>query len=929
MIEREKEIAALRTVLQDATQGRGGVAVVSGPVASGKTELLHTFAQCSADSGALVLSATASRAEQSMPFEVMAQLFQPVSQSEESRRWTSGLISPEMCGKALAESDGTAAEKSSAQVMQALWMILTNLAADRPVVIVVDDLQHVDELSRDCLLYLARRLRFSRALMVLTEQTGPQHRYQAFHADLLRQPHCKRIKLAPLSEDGVRELLRERVGEERAARLAPKAHELTGGNPLLVNAVLEDHLTGVADGSGDLLLGDAFGEAVLSCLHRGDPLLLEVTRAVAVLGGAGGTELISAVLDTSAETAAQHVQALNGIGVLSHWQFRHPAAARAVLDHVTVEERSRMHVRAATLLQQDGSPNETVARHLLAAGAPLPPWAVEVLRDAAEQALFGDQTTTAVAYLELASSICVDEQERGAIMALLTSIEWQLDPSTASRHLPRLISSVWQRQLDQQHAMTMLRYLLWHGRFDEAEETMYHLDRLPVQGDPVRAAEIEFLRMWLAYSYPPLAARFARPAAVERTVPVALSTSPQHQAANVLATILSGRVDDQLVAKAEQLLQSCQLRDSTLEPLTTVLTALVYADRIPLAAQWCDSLLGEASARRAPTWQAVLSSSRAEISLRQGDLPAAAEHARTALASVSQERWGPSIGSPLASQLLAATEMGDFGEAARVLAQPVPNSTYESRYGLYYLHARGHYYLATGRPHAALNDFQVCGDLMVKWSVDLPELVPWRLDVAEVHLRVNNRDQAVAHVEDQLARIPTTPSRTRGMALRLLAEAGDVDSRPRLLAEACDVLQTVGARLELAKALTDLSEVHNTTGELDRARMVARRASSMAKACHAEPLLERGSSRQVEQHFAGRPDVIEISGAGGTSTLSDAERRVATLAAQGYTNRQIARRLFITVSTVEQHLTRAYRKLNVNRRTDLPIDIEVMTVDSA
>ncbi|MZE78115.1 helix-turn-helix transcriptional regulator, partial [Streptomyces sp. SID5475] len=51
--------------------------------------------------------------------------------------------------------------------------------------------------------------------------------------------------------------------------------------------------------------------------------------------------------------------------------------------------------------------------------------------------------------------------------------------------------------------------------------------------------------------------------------------------------------------------------------------------------------------------------------------------------------------------------------------------------------------------------------------------------------------------------------------------------------------------------------------------------------------------------------------------LSDAELRVATLAARGYTNRQIADKLFITVSTVEQHLTRAYRKLAVQRRADL------------
>ncbi|MEY9968292.1 DNA-binding NarL/FixJ family response regulator, partial [Streptacidiphilus sp. MAP12-16] len=57
---------------------------------------------------------------------------------------------------------------------------------------------------------------------------------------------------------------------------------------------------------------------------------------------------------------------------------------------------------------------------------------------------------------------------------------------------------------------------------------------------------------------------------------------------------------------------------------------------------------------------------------------------------------------------------------------------------------------------------------------------------------------------------------------------------------------------------------------------------------------------------------------GFTNGLSSAERRVASLAALGHTNREIARDLFITVSTVEQHLTRVYRKLNVTRRSDLP-----------
>ena len=55
--------------------------------------------------------------------------------------------------------------------------------------------------------------------------------------------------------------------------------------------------------------------------------------------------------------------------------------------------------------------------------------------------------------------------------------------------------------------------------------------------------------------------------------------------------------------------------------------------------------------------------------------------------------------------------------------------------------------------------------------------------------------------------------------------------------------------------------------------------------------------------------------------LSDAEQRVAMLAAYGYTNGQIARKLYITVSTVEQHLTRVYRKLGVTGRAELPIEL--------
>jgi DNA-binding CsgD family transcriptional regulator len=132
--------------------------------------------------------------------------------------------------------------------------------------------------------------------------------------------------------------------------------------------------------------------------------------------------------------------------------------------------------------------------------------------------------------------------------------------------------------------------------------------------------------------------------------------------------------------------------------------------------------------------------------------------------------------------------------------------------------------------------------------------------------------------------------------------------------------QGVGDQYESATALADLSAVYYGLGEIARARMVIRKATRLAKELGAEPL--------HQALLAGHPYAhLELEdaprGADETATeLSDAERRVAALAAQGHKNREIARRLHITVSTVEQHLTRVYRKLGVTRRMDLPTQLE-------
>ncbi|MDH6108039.1 DNA-binding CsgD family transcriptional regulator [Kitasatospora sp. MAP12-15] len=126
--------------------------------------------------------------------------------------------------------------------------------------------------------------------------------------------------------------------------------------------------------------------------------------------------------------------------------------------------------------------------------------------------------------------------------------------------------------------------------------------------------------------------------------------------------------------------------------------------------------------------------------------------------------------------------------------------------------------------------------------------------------------------------------------------------------------------MEEAAALADLGFAYQSPGDNKRSRGMMNRAWHGAKRCGAEPLC-----RELSGMFPPRPGhAWEASGAVAAPVaealpegLSEAELRVASLAAMGHTNREISRELFITVSTVEQHLTRVYRKLNVGKRGQL------------
>ena len=148
--------------------------------------------------------------------------------------------------------------------------------------------------------------------------------------------------------------------------------------------------------------------------------------------------------------------------------------------------------------------------------------------------------------------------------------------------------------------------------------------------------------------------------------------------------------------------------------------------------------------------------------------------------------------------------------------------------------------------------------------------------------------------------------RAIGIALRTLGVIGDDLDAAR---EAVDVLATSPARLEHARALADLGVALRHRRRIVDAREPLRQALDLATRCEAAPLAERA---RTELQIAGaRPRRPQLSG---VDALTTNERRVAALAAEGRSNREIAQTLYVSRKTVEKHLTAAYRKLGVGAR---------------
>ncbi|MGW3498261.1 BREX system ATP-binding domain-containing protein [Streptomyces sp. NPDC001020] len=900
LIGLDRELAELAELL-DACAHRdgGGVAMIGGAMGCGKTELLTAVKGTARDRGFVVLDAVGSWPERLSPGSVLQQLLRspdapaPAVAALDRLRGSCDDIAGAAGGPPLTlDADTT-------DLLHELCAEVVRSAEEAPVLLCVDDVQYTDYLTLHWLFHLIRRLRGARVVLAFTECPLSRPAHPQLHAELLRQPRYRSVNPGPLPQAGTTELLALYLGSPPDPVFAERCHKVSGGNPLLVRALLEDSRQ--TPDPGAIVVGDTYGDTLLSCLHRGRPALLRLAQALAALDGdIHAPALLARLTGLEPSAVVRGTRELAVAGFLDGIRLRHPVAAQAVLEGLSVPERAALHRRAALMCYEEGVATTRTARHLRNCdddGSLT--WAVPVLRDAAERHLSANRVADAHSCLEAALRLGTDDGERVGLRALLASTAWMLNPSISTPHLGELAIALGDGRLPARHTLMLAKYLLWHGRFDEAVRAVAQMDDGEELQDPGYAAEVRATWKLLSVTYPVVQAPpIDRPATGDARL----------LGVTALSQVLAHGPGDAAVADAESALRAMRLGKHTQEWLMCAVAALSFADRQEAAARWCDHWLEESRARKVPLWAAEFASLRAGIALRQGDLPHARTLAESALAQVPAESWGVCIGGPLANLVQAATAAGDFGAAAEYVAQPVPDGMFSSRFGLNYLHARGCYHLATGRPYAALDDFSRCGELMAEWGLDQPTLVPWRSSAARAHLALSDSRPARELAHEELAIAGARPTRARGVSLRVCAAVGEQGRRGRLLEEAVEIFRACGDRFQLAGALGELSDEYSSSGQGARAVAGLKEAERLRRECGV------GRPAPVVHGTAGvaEPDNAAFA------ALSWAERRVVALAAHGRTNREIAGALTVTVSTVEQHLTKAFRKLGIRTRKELP-----------
>ena len=917
LVDRESELARLQGCLDDAIGGQAGLAVITGPAGIGKSRLLHEVRRRAAATGATVLTARGSQLEKAFGFGAVRQLFDPVLAVPSRAALLTGAAAA--AGAVFDSVDGVHHQRSEGLfgALHGLYWLTVNLAASAPVVLAVDDLQWCDTGSLRYLAYLLRRVEGIPVLVVGTLRTGEPHEDEELLTELTSDPATTIVQPGPLSRGGVSALVRERLGDA-ADPFITACHHTTAGNPLLLRQLLRaleaDRVrpdTAHAD-TVRAIGSRAVSSLVLMRFARMPEESRTVAQAIAVLGDGASLPLVASMTDLAEDAVAAAIATLARSEVLRSENplgFVHPLVGDAVYNDLPLGERELAHDRAARVLAATGASPEKIAAHLLLVPARADLGVVRVLREAAERALDRGAAESAADYLSRAVAEPPAEEDLPRVLMELGRIESMTNGSSALDHLAQAYRTLEDQESRAETAIMLARTLVFGGERGRATAVARAaLQDLPADLVDHRQGLLALERIGgYMHDLHPSAYR-----ADERPDVTGTGTGARALAAALAwEDLITSDHRDRAVRLAK-----FAVEDGTLRQVDTGLLWVVAGFVMEMGGEdtmgyWQEAL---ADGYRRGALFAVLSANlwMGWTQWWRGDL----REALQSLANCAEQNklWGShGIGQNYVDGFAVPIllERGDLQGARRTIEDARTHQRFGEGTRLFG-EAEAAVLLAEGRPAEALRCLEAVQDLMP--HVENPVWRSARSQRAAVLAALGRREEAVALVEDELAaaRRWGTPE-VVGRTLRILGELAPTD-QVDVLREAVDLLRDRPQLLERAKSQAALGEALLATSAAgDRAEAVASlsRSLELAELCGAVPLRARAA------RLLGSAGVDVPTELPARSSLTTTERRIAGLAAEGMTDREIAEALFMTPRTVQTTIESVSRLLGATTPGDL------------
>ncbi|MDX2695316.1 ATP-binding protein [Streptomyces ipomoeae] len=919
---RTTELARLAQEVAQTRTGRAGLVIVRGRSGTGKSALL---AEMPGD-GFTVLRVTCQEAYSSTAYAAVRELLRTHADPSPSANGVSAALSADT---PLAEGYPT---------LRRLERCAALLTAHRPLALVLDDAHWCDAASLRWLRFLLTRSRHRPLLVLAAVRDGVTHpgsdelaQLTAWHASVV-------LKVGPLDLAAVADVVRQRLGTPEP-QFVQECAKMSGGNPRQLHRLL-DALSnaGVQPRAGETGRVMELGQATIRASLRARLAMLpepvqDVSVALAAVGGIDPA-LVGAVARVSAGRARAALAVLREEGIIAPdgFGFVHETFRQTVIDTVPPREQTQLRERAVAVLNDTAQPVRRVAEQLLRLPRLKCAWMADALGIAADEAMHQGEPMEGVQYLRRLLADQSDPAERERTWIRLTEALMRLEPAAA---LPGLLAAVRRAATPVEQARLAVRYgdgaIAAQGMLDAEPVLGAALDalRMATGGRPsVEEAELEGqLRSMLVVIGISRAPDSQRGRARVEESATALRTARQPAgdtlgerrmlAAQALLTAMESRSAPAAVTLAQRALASGVWDDWTSHQCGWT---LVLADEVELSSQVFEQAL-DVSRDQGNDWAHHRHLAMRALALYfRGAIHEGLAEARRALEIDERAPWRRSSTLPPSVMAVLLTAAGRPEAADEVLARrgiveraDTPAGELGWPQHLLSLHW-GRSRWRQGDRTGALRTFLRTGDQLRASGVVNPVVSPWWMNAVKLLIEDGRAPEARELIE-QVATPAANWGTPRALGQVLLARASAADQRKSigLYLEAADVLAGTPDLVSRIRADYQLGRALLRAGDPTAARKHLRQAVDLATRTGAHGIA--GAAANLLVTAGGRLRKATDGPAG--FLLTKSELQIAELAMRGLSNQHIADELFITLRTVETHLTATYRKLGVRNRREL------------